>query len=50
MLLCVQDGSAAEGMEVLALLFQHNEQFQGKVQGRLLQAELTEVRAFALDI
>ncbi|KAK9867742.1 hypothetical protein WJX84_006840, partial [Apatococcus fuscideae] len=39
------DESAATGLEVLGLLFRHNEDFRGKVRENLMQAELDKVEA-----
>lgn len=41
----VQVVAAPEGLGVLGVLFGHNESFRGKVQDRLMQAELDKVRA-----
>lgn len=45
----MQDSAAAVGLEILGVFFGHNETFRGKVQDRLMQAELGKVRAAMLQ-
>ena len=42
----LQDVASATGIEILRIFYRHNETFRGKVQDRLMLAELARVRTF----